>query len=127
MAARLAVPRRILTILEGESLLNDATALTIYSVVLAAAARRFSAGEALATFALALIGGIAIGLVVAWTVTQIRARIDDTPVEMTISLVTPYAAFLPAAQLGVSGVIATVAAGLYLGAKGSRITGPTPA
>ena len=124
VAARLAVPRRILTILEGESLLNDATALTIYSVVLAAAARRFSAGEALATFALALIGGIAIGLVVAWTVTQIRARIDDTPVEMTISLVTPYAAFLPAAQLGVSGVIATVAAGLYLGAKGSRITGP---
>ena len=124
VAARLAVPRRILTILEGESLLNDATALTIYSVVLAAAARRFSAGEALATFALALVGGVAIGLAVGWIVAQIRARLDDTPVEMTISLVTPYAAFLPAAQLGVSGVIAAVTAGLFLAREGSRIMGP---
>ena len=55
---------------------------------------------------------------------QIRARLDDTPVEMTISLVTPYAAFLPAAQLGVSGVIAAVTTGLFLAREGSRIMGP---
>src|SRR2546428_76937 len=82
---------------------------------------------------LGAIGSLAVGLVVAsalapaavgWIVAQIRARIEDTPVEITISLLTPYAAFLPAQQLGASGVIATVAAGLYLGRRGSRIMGP---
>ena len=58
-----------------------------------------------------------------WVIAQVRARIEDTPVEITISLLTPYAAFLPAQALGVSGVIATVAAGLYLGRRGSRIMG----
>ena len=124
VASRLAVPRRIVTILEGESLLNDATALTIYSVVIAAAVRGFSPAGALGTFAIALLGGVAIGLAVGWVIAQIRSRIDDTPVEMTISLLTPYAAFLPAEQLGVSGVIATVVTGLYVGSRGSRITGP---
>jgi monovalent cation/hydrogen antiporter len=65
-----------------------------------------------------------VGLAVGWIIGQVRARIEDTPVEMTISLLTPYAAFLPAQQLGVSGVIATVAAGLYLGRRSSQITGP---
>jgi len=60
---------------------------------------------------------------VGWIVAQLRARIQDTPVEMTISFLTPYAAFLPAHRLGVSGVIAAVAAGLYLGQRGSRIMG----
>ena len=124
VASRLAVPRRIVTILEGESLLNDATALTIYSVVIAAAVRGFSPAGALVTFVIALLGGVAIGLAVGWIIAQIRSRIDDTPVEMTISLLTPYAAFLPAEQLDVSGVIATVVTGLYVGSRGSRITGP---
>jgi monovalent cation/hydrogen antiporter len=125
IAARLAVPRRIVTILEGESLLNDATALTIYGIAIAAAgggAVRASTGAA--TFAGAMLGGTAIGLAVGWSIGQVRARIEDTPVEITISLLTPYAAFLPAQQLGVSGVIATVAAGLYLGRRGSHIMGP---
>jgi len=124
IAARLAVPRQIVTILEGESLLNDATALTIYGIAIAVAVGgSFRASVGAATFAGALLGGSAIGLAVGWLVAQIRARIEDTPVEVTISLLTPYAAFLPAQHLGASGVIATVAAGLYLGRRGSRIMG----
>ena len=124
IVARLAVPRRIVTLLEGESLLNDATALTIYE----SPSRPRSGAHcrrtgALTTFAVAGLGGWAIGLAVGWVIAQIRSRIEDTPVEITISLLTPYAAFLPAEQLGASGVIATVVAGLYLGRRGSRIMG----
>ena len=104
VAARLAVPRRIVTILAGESLLNDATALTIYSIAITAAVGGpFKASTGLATFAGAMLGGAAIGLAVGWVIAQVRARIEDTPVEITISLLTPYAAFLPAQGLGVSG------------------------
>jgi monovalent cation/hydrogen antiporter len=124
VASRLAIPRRIVTILEGESLLNDATALTLYSIAVATAVGRvFSPTAAVVTFAGAMLGGAAIGVVVAWVIAQIRTRLEDTPVEITISLLTPYAAFLPADRLGASGVIATVTAGLYLGHRGSRIMG----
>ena len=124
IASRLGLPRQIVTILEGESLLNDATALTIYGIAVAAAAGgAFSPTTAVTTFAVALLGGCVIGVAVGWVIAEIRVRIEDTPVEMTISLLTPYAAFLPAERLGASGVIATVAAGLYLGHRGSRIMG----
>src|SRR5947207_9164301 len=124
IASRLAVPRRIITILEGESLLNDATALTLYSIAVATAVGGgFSPTTAVVTFAGAMLGGGAIGVAVGWVIAQIRKRLEDTPVEMTISLLTPYDAFLPADRLGASGVIATVAAGLYLGHRGSRIMG----
>jgi monovalent cation/hydrogen antiporter len=124
VTARLAAPRQIVTILEGESLLNDATALTIYSIALVVAAgAAFSPTTAVVTFAGAMLGGCAIGLAVGWIIARIRARLEDTPVEMTISLLTPYAAFLPADRLDASGVIATVAAGLYLGHRGSQIMG----
>ena len=126
IASRLAVPRRVVTILEGESLLNDATALSLYGIAIAAAVSGggFSAAGGIATFSLAMLGGSVIGLGVGWVIARIRSRIEDTPVEMTISLLTPYAAFLPAQLLGASGVIATVAAGLYLGRRGSQIMGP---
>jgi monovalent cation/hydrogen antiporter len=124
VAARLAVPRQIVTILEGESLVNDATALTIYGIAVALAGGvAFSASGALTTFAGALLGGCVIGVVVGWAIAHIRARLEDTPVEITISLLTPFAAYLPAERLGASGVLATVAAGLYLGYRGSRIMG----
>ena len=124
VASRLGLPRQIVTILEGESLLNDATALTIYGIALATAAGgAFSPATAVTTFAGALVGGAALGLVIGWVIAQIRMRIEDTPVEITISLLTPYAAFLPADRLDVSGVIATVAAGLYLGHRRSSIMG----
>jgi CPA1 family monovalent cation:H+ antiporter len=124
IAARLGLPRQIVTILEGESLLNDATALTMYSIAVAVAAgSAFSPSEAVITFAGSLLGGAAVGVAIGWAITQIRLRIEDTPVEMTIGLLTPYAAFLSAERLEASGVIATVAAGLYLGHQGPRIMG----
>ncbi|HXU88691.1 MAG TPA: Na+/H+ antiporter [Methylomirabilota bacterium] len=124
ISARLAVPRQIGTILEGESLLNDATALTIYSMALAVVAGSLFAPKRVAiTFTAALVGGVVIGILVGWIIGQIRTRLQDTPVEMTISLLTPYAAFLPADRLDASGVIATVTAGLYLGHRHASIMG----
>jgi CPA1 family monovalent cation:H+ antiporter len=125
IAQRLAVPRRIISILEGESLLNDATALTIYraAVGAAAAAAAVSVLGSLASFVFVALGGILIGLVVGWIAVWVRTRIDDTPVEVTISLLTPYAAYLPAEALGVSGVLAAVTAGLFIGRRSSQIMG----
>jgi monovalent cation/hydrogen antiporter len=125
IASRLAVPRRIVSVLEGESLLNDATALTMYSIAITVAVGgAFTASAGVGTFVGAMLGGLAIGLAAGWIIAKIRTRIEDTPVEITISLLTPYAAFLPAQGLGASGVIAAVVAGLYLGRRASRIMGP---
>jgi monovalent cation/hydrogen antiporter len=124
VAARFTLPRRVVTILEGESLLNDATALTIYGMAIAiAVGGAFSARAMATTFAAAVVGGGAIGLAVGWIIAELRTRLEDTPVEITISLLTPYAAFLPAEQVGASGVIATVVAGLYLGRRASHMMG----
>jgi Na+/H+ antiporter len=125
IAQRLAVPRRVVSILEGESLLNDATALTIYRAAIGAAAAvvTVSVVGSLASFVFVALGGILIGLVVGWIVAWIRMQLDDIPVEITVSLITPYAAYLPAEALGVSGVLAAVTAGLYLGRRSSLIMG----
>ena len=125
IAQRLAVPRRIISILEGESLLNDGTALTIYraAVGAVAAAAAVSVLGSLASFVFVALGGILIGLVVGWITVWVRTRIEDTPVEVTISLLTPYAAYLPAEALGVSGVLAAVTAGLFIGRRSSQIMG----
>ena len=120
---RLAVPRRLIGLLQGEALINDATALTIYRVALLAALTATTAITLapLGTFILLTVGGVAVGLVVGWIIAQIRQRLSDMPVEITVSLITPYAAYLPAELLGFSGVLAAVAAGLYLGRRSSRI------
>jgi len=125
IAQRLSVPRRVVSILEGESLLNDATALTIYRAAIGAAvaATAVSVVGSLASFVFVALGGILIGLVVGWIVAWIRSHLTDTPVEITVSLITPYAAYLPAEVLGVSGVLAAVTAGLYLGRRSSLIMG----
>ena len=125
IAQRLAVPRRVISILEGESLLNDATALTIYRAAIAAAvaAAAVSVVGSLASFVFVALGGILIGLVVGWIALWIRSHLNDTPVEITVSLLTPYAAYLPAEAFGVSGVLAAVTAGLFLGRRSSRIMG----
>jgi CPA1 family monovalent cation:H+ antiporter len=113
---RLKVPRRLVTILEGESLVNDATGLVAYKFALAAVATgTFSLGRASGQFVGVAAGGVAVGLVLAFLVAQIHKRIDDFEVETVITLLTPYAAYIPAEHLGVSGVLATVAAGGYLG------------
>ena len=125
IAQRLAVPRRVVSILEGESLLNDATALTIYRAAIgaAAAAVTVSVVGSLASFVFVALGGILIGLVVGWIASWVRTHLTDTPVEITVSLITPYAAYLPAELLGVSGVLAAVTAGLFLGRRSSLIMG----
>ena len=122
VARRLHMPHRIVTLLEGESLLNDATALVAYRMALAALATgAFSFSEAAGRFGFAAFGGIAVGLLVGWLVVAVRRRIDDTPVEVTVSLLTPFASYLPAEQLGVSGVLAVVTTGLYVGWYSPRI------
>jgi monovalent cation/hydrogen antiporter len=122
---RLGAPRRIVNVIEGESLVNDATALVAYRVAVAAAVGgSFSAIDAGLEFIGAAAGGIAIGLVVGFVVAEIRRRLDDTPTELTISLMTAYAAFIPADELGLSGVLAAVTTGLYLGWRAPEVASP---
>jgi CPA1 family monovalent cation:H+ antiporter len=119
---RLGVPRKVVTILEGESLVNDATALTAYRfAVLAAVTGAFSLGEAAISFLGISVGGIAIGLVVGRLITEAWRRTQDPTLEIIISLLAPIAAYLPAEQLGVSGVLATVTAGLMAGRASARV------
>ncbi|SRR5579884_1467865 len=123
IAQRLGAPRRIVTLLEGESLLNDATGLVAFRFAVAAALTgNFSLGQAGLSFVLVAAGGLAIGLAVGWLVGEVRRRLDDPPVEITVSLLTPFAAYLPAEHLGVSGVLAAVAAGFYLGRRAPRMS-----
>src|SRR5918999_3559485 len=122
VARRLGAPRRIVSIVEGESLVNDGTALVVYRFAVAAAVGgSFSIVEAGLEFALSVAGGVAIGLVAGWAVAHVRKRLDDPPTEITISLFTAYAAYLPAEQLELSGVIAAVTTGLYLGWRAPRL------
>jgi monovalent cation/hydrogen antiporter len=122
---QLGAPRRLVNFIEGESLVNDATALVAYRVAVAAAVGgTFSALDAGLEFLGAAAGGIAIGLVVAFVVGEIRRRLDDAPTEITISLLTPYAAFVPADELGLSGVLAAVTAGVYLGWRAPELITP---
>jgi monovalent cation/hydrogen antiporter len=126
IATRLGVPRRVMTILEGESLINDGTALVAYRVAVAAVVSgSFSLVEVGPRFVLSVAGGIVIGLVVGWLIAEVRRRLDDPPVEVTISLATGYAAYLPAEALGVSGVLAAVTAGTYVGWHAPSIASPT--
>src|SRR3989449_1071293 len=116
IAQRLRLPRRIITILEGESLVNDATALVAFRFAVAAVGTRtVSLGEATGKFLLVGIGGVAVGLAIGWISAWIQKRIDDPPIEITLSLLTPFASYLPAEQLGASGVLAVVTTGLYHG------------
>jgi monovalent cation/hydrogen antiporter len=113
---RLNVPRRIVSILEGESLVNDGVALVLYKTAVAAAvAGTFSVWDASWRLVVNIVGGIAVGLAVAYLVRQVRRRIDDAPTEVTIALLSGYLAYLPASALGVSGVLAAVTIGVYMG------------
>jgi monovalent cation/hydrogen antiporter len=118
---RLGVPERVVALVEGESLVNDGTALVLYrTAVPAAVAGAFSLGDAVHDFLLVGTGGAALGLAVGWLVRRLRCRIDDDLIEITVTLLTAYLAFIGAEELGLSGVLAAVVSGLYLGARSSQ-------
>ncbi|HEY3853930.1 MAG TPA: Na+/H+ antiporter [Verrucomicrobiae bacterium] len=118
IAQRLKIPHRIVTILEGESLVNDATALVAYRFAVAAViSGSFSLANASEQFFVVGIGGIVTGLGVGWLGQQFHKRVDDAPIEITVSLLTPFVAYLTAERFGVSGVLSVVTAGLYLGRR----------
>jgi monovalent cation/hydrogen antiporter len=125
IARRLGVPRRIVTIVEGESLINDATALVLYgSAVAAVATGAFSLWEGGFDFVLSVVGGIAIGLAVGWVIALVRIRLDNIPAEILISLLSGYLAYIPAEAVGVSGVLAAVTVGIYLGWRSPELSTP---
>lgn len=117
IARRIGLPRRVVTILEGESLLNDATALVALRTAIAAVAGGVSAAEIGRDFVVAAGGGVLVGLVVFMLVAAVRKRVHDPLLDTGLSFVTPFAAYLPAEQVHASGVIAVVVAGLLLGHK----------
>ena len=123
--ARLDVPERLVTIVEGEGLTNDGTALVLYtgavSAVMVGAVRP---GPLAVTLLAAPAGGAALGLVVAWLAVHVRRRIDNSLLEITLSLATPYLTYVLAEGAHLSGVLATVTAGVYVGSHLSAIFAP---
>jgi Na+/H+ antiporter len=125
IARRFDVPRRTINVLEGESLINDASALVLYKVAVGAiGGGAFSLLDAGGRFVGGAAGGVAVGLVAAIVLREIRRRLDDPPVEVTISLLSGYAAYVPADAMGASGVVAAVTAGIALGWWAPAITTP---
>ena len=122
VAQKLGLPRRIVVVLEGEGLANDATALVLYRfAVIAVSTGTFSLGTAAGEFALIVIGEIIYGIGVGWLSLRLRQWAREPRVEITLSLMTPYLAFWVPAHLGGSGVLATVACGLYVSWNGPRL------
>ena len=116
---QLGIPRRLVVVLNGEGTANDATALILYRFAIAAVGTGlFSLGEAAGTFVLIIIGEIAYGIAIGWLSLRLRRWAREPRVEITLSLMTPYVAFLLPAHLGGSGVLATIAAGLYVSWNG---------
>ena len=114
---RLGAPQRIVTILEGESLINDGVALTAFGLAVEAMAHPFTISHALVRLAEVVVGGIGYGLVVALVIGRVRRLVRDPSAQILITLITPFVAYVPAEQLQVSGVLATVVTGVYLGTR----------
>ena len=118
----LRVPRKIIVILEGESLVNDATSFISFRFAVAAVMiGSFSLGQASLQFLFAATGGVCVGLAVGWLATQVQKRLDDPPVQTMLSLLTPYIAYFSGERLHVSGILAVVIAGMYYGWRVPRI------
>jgi CPA1 family monovalent cation:H+ antiporter len=122
MTKGLKVPRKIIVILEGESLVNDATSFISFRFAVAAVLTgSFSLGQASVRFLLVAAGGIVVGLATGWLATQVQKRLDDPPVQTVFSLLTPYVAYFSGEKLHVSGILAVVIAGIYYGWRAPRV------
>lgn len=121
IAGRLGLPRRVVTILEGESLLNDATALVALNASIAAIVSVVTPADIAIDFVIAVVAGVAIGLGVGWIVSLVRAQLHSPVLDTSLILVTPFAAFLVAELVHGSGVLAVVVAGLYLGFRAPTV------
>jgi Na+/H+ antiporter len=122
IARRLQLPKRIVVILEGEGLANDATALILYRfAIVAVSMGSFSFGQAVTTFVAIVAGELLWGIGVGWVVLRLRRWVRDPRVEITLSILTPFLAYWPPEQLGGSGVLATVTTGLYISWNGLRL------
>ena len=122
IARRLQLPKRILVILEGEGLANDATALILYRfAIVAVSAGAFSLGTAAGEFALIIAGELLWGVAVGWLMLRVRRWVVDAQIEILLSILTPFVAYWPPQRLGGSGVLATVVAGLYVSWNGSSM------
>ena len=112
---RLGAPTRVVTILEGESLINDGVALTAFGLAVEAMAHPFTFAHGVTRLAVVVAGGIAYGVAVALVIGRVRRFVRDPTVQILVTLITPFVAYVPAEELHVSGVLATVVTGLYLG------------
>jgi CPA1 family monovalent cation:H+ antiporter len=118
-------PERLRTILEGESLVNDGIGLVAFAIALTALEEgTFSVADGLLKFVQLSVGGVAFGIAVAFVVEQVRRKVHDADVEIPLSVLTPYAAYIPAERLHLSGILATVACGVFLGWRSGGIFRP---
>lgn len=127
IARRIGLPSRIVDILEGESLINDATGLLAleFAIGILVHQRIPTISSGVLTFVWLTAGGIAIGLAIAWIVDHFERRIDDGPIEVTISILVPYAAYLAAQSIHASGVLAVVSCGLLLSRRSAHLFSPS--
>ncbi len=127
IAKAVGLPRRIVDILEGESLLNDATGLLALEIGLGimVSGQTPTVGTGIARLLYLIVGGLAIGLLIGVVVGWIEKFIDDGPVELVVSLVVPYAAYLAAERAKASGVLAVVACGIYMSRKSAEFFSPS--
>lgn len=122
---KMRVPQRVSTVLEGESLVNDSSGLVAYAFAISAVVTgSFSIGAAALDFVWMSVGGVAFGWLVGWAAGRIHKRMHEPGAGMILQLLTPYAAYLPAEQFEVSGVLAAVTAGLYVGHQATRVLDP---
>lgn len=122
---RLGAPRRLVTVLETEGLINDGVALTIFAVAVGAVGTTLTTGDVIGRLGIEVVGGVGFGLLVGVLVTTLRRRVRDAPSQVLLSLVTPYLAFVPTQLVHASGVLATVTAAVWLGTRGRGLVEPT--
>jgi len=121
VAGRIPLPRRLVTVLEGESLLNDATALVALNAAIVAIVSVVNPWLVVGDFVIAVLGGVAVGLALGWILSMIRKQLRAPVLDTSLSLITPYLAFIVAQSFGGSGVLAVVIAGLFLAYRSPSI------